>query len=188
MSAATAAGEVFDRDRDVGAAAVDEALTRLERGAVWVTGAGADRAGRAGLKDMTSQLIGRFCQSALEATRSIFGPDPLTRYAADVVVPVETLTEIAVMKGIATTFVMTSYDRQPIYEEQREVLTELVTMLSSTGDQHLDPMFAADWHAADDDDARLRVVIDQVASLTDMSALAWHTRLSPLGRQRQRLW
>ncbi|OMH23985.1 deoxyguanosinetriphosphate triphosphohydrolase [Tersicoccus phoenicis] len=167
---------------------VHAALTRLEADPVWVRRAGVDRAGRAALKHMTSQLIGRFCQSALEATRAIYGPDPLTRYAADVVVPAETITEIAVMKGIATTFVMTSYDRQPIYEEQREVLAELATMLASTGDQHLDPMFAVDWRAAGDDDARLRVVIDQVASLTDMSALAWHTRLSPLGRQRQRLW
>jgi dGTPase len=34
------------------------------------------------------------------------------------------------------------------------------------------------WRAADDDSARLRVVIDQVASLTDQSAVAWHARLS----------
>ena len=38
-------------------------------------------------------------------------------------------------------------------------------------------MFAADWRDADDDGARLRVVIDQVASLTDVSALALHERL-----------
>jgi len=31
--------------------------------------------------------------------------------------------------------------------------------------------------AATDDAARLRVVVDQVASLTDTSALAWHQRL-----------
>jgi dGTPase len=38
-------------------------------------------------------------------------------------------------------------------------------------------MFASDWRQADDDGARLRVVIDQVASLTDVSALALHERL-----------
>jgi dGTPase len=38
-------------------------------------------------------------------------------------------------------------------------------------------MFLADWHAAADDAARLRVVIDQVASLTDASAIGWHRRL-----------
>ena len=41
----------------------------------------------------------------------------------------------------------------------------------------LDPVFAPLWRAAPDDAARLRVVIDQVASLTDPAAVAWHTRL-----------
>jgi dGTPase len=33
------------------------------------------------------------------------------------------------------------------------------------------------WEAASDDAARLRVVIDQVARLTDLSAVRWHRRL-----------
>jgi dGTPase len=37
--------------------------------------------------------------------------------------------------------------------------------------------YADDWRAAADDDARLRVVIDQVASLTDRAAVSWHERL-----------
>ena len=41
----------------------------------------------------------------------------------------------------------------------------------------LDPVFAPLWRAAPDDAARLRVVIDQVASLTDPAAVAWHARL-----------
>jgi dGTPase len=39
------------------------------------------------------------------------------------------------------------------------------------------PAFRADYEAAGDDAERLRVVVDQVASLTDASALAWHDRL-----------
>ena len=57
------------------------------------------------------------------------------------------------------------------------MLHALVSVLNATGDRHLEPMFAADWRAADDDAARLRVVIDQVASLTDASALAMYERL-----------
>jgi dGTPase len=41
----------------------------------------------------------------------------------------------------------------------------------------LDPVFRASWDAAADDAARLRVVIDQVASLTDRSVLAWYADL-----------
>ncbi|MDQ4502784.1 deoxyguanosinetriphosphate triphosphohydrolase [Sinomonas sp. ASV322] len=156
---------------------IDAALARLEATPVWVLEADGSRKSMAALKNMTSQLIGRFCDSALGLTRAAFGDAPLTRYAAQVVVPEETVMEIAVMKGLATTFVMTTDHRQPIYERQREVLHALVTALSATGDRHLEPMFAADWRAAADDAARLRVVIDQVASLTDASALAWYERL-----------
>lgn len=159
-------------------AEVDAALTRLEATSVWVGYADGGRASMAALKDMTSQLIGRFCTSALDTTRQLFGPEPLTRYAADMVVPQETVMEIAVMKGLATTFVMTTENRQPIYERQRKVLGELVAVLAATGAEHLETTFAEDWRAAANDGARLRVVIDQVASLTDGSALAWHRELA----------
>ncbi|WP_101632625.1 deoxyguanosinetriphosphate triphosphohydrolase [Arthrobacter crystallopoietes] len=158
-------------------AEVDAALSRLQASGVWVPEADGSRRAMAALKDMTSQLIGRFCSSALEATRSIYGPDALTRYAAELVVPQETVMEIAVMKGLATTFVMTTDLRQPIYERQQEILTDLVHELHATGARHLEQPFAADWHAANDDGARLRVVIDQIASLTDVSAIALHERL-----------
>jgi dGTPase len=159
------------------AAAVDAALARLEATPVWVREADGSRRSMAALKNMTSQLIGRFCDSALALTRAAYGAAPLTRYSGEVMVPEETVLEIAVMKGLATTFVMTTDHRQPIYERQREVLHALVTALSATGERHLEPMFAADWRAAQDDAGRLRVVVDQVASLTDGSALAWYERL-----------
>ncbi|MGZ8771527.1 MAG: hypothetical protein ACXWXJ_11070 [Aeromicrobium sp.] len=47
----------------------------------------------------------------------------------------------------------------------------------STGDEHLEAEFVSDYAAATDDSARRRVVIDQVASLTDVSAHAWAVRL-----------
>lgn len=157
---------------------LNEALARLEASPVWVGHADGSRRSMAALKNMTSQLIGRFAQSALDTTRAIYGPARLTRYAGNVVVPQETVQEIAVMKGLATTFVMTSEDRRPIYVHQQEVLMNLVEVLSTTGDQHLEPMFAEDWAQATDDVGRLRAVIDQVASLTDSSAIQWHRRLN----------
>ena len=41
----------------------------------------------------------------------------------------------------------------------------------------LDAMHAQDFAAAETDAARRRVVVDQVASLTDQLAIAWHDRL-----------
>ena len=134
------------------------------------------RPAMAGLKGLTSALIGRFCAAAQAATRSQHGNGRLTRYAAHLVVPEETWTEIAVLKGMAAHFVMRAEGRRELLEGQREVLRELVEALVRRPDS-LEPVFRGDHAAADDDAGRLRVVIDQVASLTDASALAWHTRL-----------
>jgi dGTPase len=63
------------------------------------------------------------------------------------------------------------------YDRQRTILTELVDALCRRAPEHLDPFFAPLWKDAADDPARLRVVIDQVASLTDPVAVAWHRRV-----------
>ncbi|GAB3620426.1 deoxyguanosinetriphosphate triphosphohydrolase [Glutamicibacter endophyticus] len=156
---------------------IDRAMRRLEDFAEWVPHADGSRRSMAALKDMTSQFIGRFCQAALDATRAQYGQGELTRYNAELIIPEETMQEIAVMKGIAATYVMTNEERQPLYQGQRVLLAELVELLVGTHDKYLEPIFAADWRDAADDAARLRVVIDQVASLTDASAKEWHATL-----------
>lgn len=156
---------------------IEAALARLEATSTWVMTADGARNAHAALKDMTSQLIGRFSTAAFEATRDAYGNEALTRHTADVIVPVETEIEIATMKGIAAHYVMSSARRQPLYEAQREILLELVDFLLNTEARFLEPMYAQDWHAASNDVVRKRVVIDQVASLTDTSALVWHGNL-----------
>jgi len=73
--------------------------------------------------------------------------------------------------------VMKQETRQPIYAHQREVLVSLLDILVKTGSEHLEPMYQADFAEAADDQQKTRVIVDQVASLTDQSALAWHERL-----------
>lgn len=128
----------------------------------------------AALKNLTSDLIGRFCGAVQAASGA---PGSFSRYRADLVVPEQTRREIAVLKAVAVHYVMRSDDRRRLQQRQRELLAELVTVLVDRGDDALDRPFADDWRAAPDDAARLRVVIDQVASLTDVTAVAWHTRL-----------
>jgi dGTPase len=53
-----------------------------------------------------------------------------------------------------------------------------VRALAERAPDGLDPVFAPLWKAAGDDASRLRVVIDQVASLTDPAAAAWHRHLA----------
>jgi dGTPase len=85
--------------------------------------------------------------------------------------------EIAVLKATASVFVMSARGRRSVYERQRRVVSELTEALVEAGAQAMEPAYAADHRAAEDDAARLRSVVDQVAALTDASAVAWHRRL-----------
>ena len=49
--------------------------------------------------------------------------------------------------------------------------------MRTSGSAYLEPAFRDDHAAAGSDAERLRVVVDQVASLTDASAMLWHDRL-----------
>ncbi|MCF4123757.1 deoxyguanosinetriphosphate triphosphohydrolase [Antribacter sp. KLBMP9083] len=157
--------------------ALDAAICRLKGTGYLVTEFDGSRRALAALKDATSQLIGRFIGDALAATRAEYGDGPLTRYSARLVVPEETSAEILALKGIAVAYVMAPREREPLYLRQREMLAELVKVLADRAPLALEPPFAADWTAAPDDAARLRVVVDQVASLTDVSAMQLHARL-----------
>jgi dGTPase len=154
-----------------------KAFNRLDALDVWLDGWTAGRRDQGRLKNLTSQLIGRFSGAAVRATRQEFSAETFIRFGAHVVVPREIQAEIAVLKGIVAAFVMTRNTRKPIYVQQRQVLTLLADRLWETGDEHLDPGCREDWAGATDDAARKRVVVDQVASLTDQSALAWYEHL-----------
>ena len=158
--------------------ALGAALERLVALPAWLERWSQSRRDRAALKDMTSELIGRFCYAAHDATRERFGSGALTRYDADLVVPDETLAEIVVLKGVTAHYVMAPRENEPVYRQQRVMLTEITAALVDAGPAGLEATFVEDWHQAADDGARLRVVIDQVASLTDHSAQSWHHRLT----------
>jgi dGTPase len=159
-------------------AELDDALRRLHAVGSWPqTPYDGSRPALAALKNLTSELIGAFCTQVREATLEKYGDRPLVRYAADLVVPRETALAIAALKGIAAHFVMRADDRVTLLSRQRDVITELVAQLRLRGPAELMPAMRADFDAADSDAARLRVIVDQVASLTDSSAVDWHARL-----------
>ncbi len=162
-----------DAERDeLGAAVV-----RLTALPFWPASYASSLRDLAALKNLTSQLIGRFCTSAELATRAQWGDGRLTRYAADLVVPRDQRLEVAVLKAVANRWVMQRAGAGPVYVRQRELVHELVSALRLAGPAALDPVMSASYAQADDDASRLRVVVDQVASLTDRSVVTWHTRL-----------
>ena len=156
---------------------LDAAISRLDAADLWLHDFDGSRRSLAQLKNATSQLIGRFCKAAHRATRAEYGDGPLTRYGASLVVPDDTVAEILVLKGVAVAYVMAPRESEPLYQAQRQLLTSLVEVLLERAPTALEPSFAADWRVADDDAARLRVVVDQVSSLTDVSASKWYARL-----------
>jgi len=151
-----------------------EALARLlETG--WIPQAhNGSRTDLAALKDMTSMLIGRFVQSVGVATRAKYGDGPLTRYAADLVIPDDVRAECAVLKGTAAHFVMFTDERKSVLGDQREQIHELVAAYREQPEVRLDPLHRVDYLAAAEEGAALRAIIDQVASLSDPRAMALH--------------
>ena len=164
-------GEAVGRD------ALGAAWERLAADPAWIRSYDGGLVDAAALKNLTSQLIGRFVSAVAAATRQAFGDGDLTRYAADLVVPADTAAEILVLKGAAVRYVMAPREHEPVYLRQRTTLFDLADVLMGSGGSHLDPLFAEGWHRARDEGGRLRVVVDQLASLTDTSARSWHARL-----------
>lgn len=131
-------------------------------------------AAQVALKRLTSELVGRFASAAVTGTTTEFGPGPVTRYSADLVLPEQVVAEVAVLKAVAVRYVMSDPQRLSLQERQRELVNDLVSALVDRAPESLDPAFWPAWRRAGDDADRLRVVVDQVASLTDAQAVDWH--------------
>lgn len=158
-------------------AAIGAALDRLLAMEYWPSSYDASQGDLAALKTATSRLIGRFCQAAEAATRAAYSGAHLTRYAASLIVPDDVRAEVAALKAMTAIYVMNREGAEVEYARQREILAELVATLVLRGGRDIEPWLAPTYDEAGDDASRLRVVIDQVASLTDVSAMEWHARL-----------
>jgi dGTPase len=167
-------GTYSDESADALAAALDQLLA--DPAVTQVAGYDGTYAAQVALKRMTSVLTGRFVASAVGATQSRHGADPVRRYEADLIVPRTVRNQCAILKGMALRYVMRTRAAEEWYEQQRTILMELVDALMRTPSA-LDRVFLPLYETADSDAAALRVVIDQVASLTDPAAVAWHRTL-----------
>lgn len=185
--------ENFERDFDIlhsemvsgyGSTATKEeaaaALERLQNLSCWPRDYDGTHRSLARLKDSTSQLIGRFVLAAELKTRKVHGDGPLLRYTADLVIPREQQVEVDFLKSIAGHYLINAAASQERYAKQQVVIKELVEMLHKHAATNLDSIFAKDWQASTNETERMRIVIDQIASLTDPGAYALHARLSVL--------
>ncbi len=162
---------------DVTESEMQSALNSLQKLSCWPRYYDGTHRSLARLKDLASQLVGRFAQAAEVATQEMYGDGDLTRYNANLVVPRAQRVEVALLKSMAGHYVINATDSQIRYAEQQKILTQLVEAILASAPDTLESFFLQDWQRAQTDQARLRVVIDQVASLTDPGALTLHNRL-----------
>jgi len=157
---------------------LDAAIDRLRSLDYWPAHFEGSHRDMVALKHFTSYLIGRFCVSAQIATQMAYGDGPLTRYSAELIVPDEVRQEVAVMKAITARYVMERAGAEVEYERQREIIAEVVHALTLEEGRSLEPWLRPTYEQAATDAERFRVIIDQVASLTDVSIVHWHKRLA----------
>ncbi|WP_433194017.1 deoxyguanosinetriphosphate triphosphohydrolase [Nocardia sp. CA-107356] len=119
------------------------------------------------LKHLTSELVGRFATAAIIATREVAGGHALSRYAADLEIPPIVAAEVAMLKTVALRYVMSDLDHKQRQAVQREQILMVANRLLATAPHGLDPLLLPWWHAAADDTARVRVIVDQIASYTE---------------------
>ncbi len=129
------------------------------------------------LKDSTSQLIGRFVLAAELETRKVYGQGPLSRYGANLEIPREQVVEVDFLKAIAGYYLINAAHSQDRYAKQQVIIRELAEMLLASAPREFDSIFIKAWNEASDESAKMRVVIDQVAALTDPGAYVLHARL-----------
>ena len=159
-----------------------ESLDRLQSLEWWPTEFDGSFAAQARLKRTSSELIGRFCRPVARATKDVHGPGPHRRYSARLVVPRETRLECELLKAVAARYVMETDRALKLRQTQSDLIKDLVAKLSPRPDL-LDPPFAEVHASAPDDAARLRVIVDQVATYTDARAYATYRTLIVSGPQ-----
>ena len=159
------------------AAELEEAFSALRKNEYWLSDFDSSAKSLAKLKNLTSDLIGSFVSRTIEAVMVHSDRKAITRYGGSIIVPMEVRSEIAVLKGLVASQVMTLGERQPFYDNQRQLLIELAEELLSRGESALDPLSQEAFRNAQNPTARKRVVVDAVASLTDPAAVDLHQQL-----------
>ena len=148
---------------------LNKALNSLIKQSWWVKSFTATQVDMAALKNMTSHLIGKFTEEIEQATKARNKAENFTRYNANLIVPLETKAQIAVLKAVVNLFVMQRKGAAENYAKEQDLILNIVDGLQNNP-QKLDPQFKHQFDNAGSSKEAKRAVIDQVASLTDSSA------------------
>ncbi|PAT14657.1 deoxyguanosinetriphosphate triphosphohydrolase [Corynebacterium sp. NML 120412] len=124
-----------------------------------------------GLKSLTSQLVGRYVGAVTEATLASAANQELVtglgRAHGDLVVPPDAEAEVRLLKTVAVLYVMDLPAHIARQDRQRERIFRVHEYLRAGAPGTLDTVFRAWFEAADTDLERERVIVDQIASMTE---------------------
>ena len=148
---------------------LSQALSYLISQEWWVKSFTATQVEMAALKNMTSYLIGKFTEEIERSTKLENESSNLTRYNANLVVPSNTRSQIAVLKAVVNLFVMQRKGAAENYAKEQDLILSIVAGLEKNPDK-LNTQFKSQFDDATNEKQAKRAVIDQVASLTDSSA------------------
>lgn len=117
------------------------------------------------LKAMTSELVGRYVGITISATKQ--ANDLIGRQHGDLIIPESAINEVKLLKTIAVLYVMDDPGHLARQDRQRDRMHRVYDYLALGAPGTLDPMFRSWFAEADSDAARQRVIIDQIASMTE---------------------
>ncbi|WP_165164290.1 deoxyguanosinetriphosphate triphosphohydrolase [Corynebacterium qintianiae] len=133
----------------------------------------------AGLKQLTSELVGRYVGAVTSATLAFEGNQPealrsdsnpagaLGRQHGRLIIPAEAEAEVRLLKTVAVLYVMDMPTHLKRQDRQRDRIYRVYDYLSHGAPGTLDTMFQQWWLTASSEQERERVIIDQIASLTE---------------------
>ncbi len=155
-----------------------DAFERLLKKFYWMSKFDGSYTDLASLKNMTSELISHFCVKACESTKDNNKNNLLGRYFGEIVVPKEILAEIEILKGIAAYNIMVPLERKENHKWEQKILIDLFEYFTENpnSSKYLDPIFKFEWDMADEY-GKHRVIVDQLASLTDSSAKSMYEKI-----------
>lgn len=131
------------------------------------------------LKTMTSHLVGRYVGAVIHATQTAEENQGLSlgRHQGRFVVPSQVLAEVTLLKAIAVLYVMDEPSHQRRQDRQAERIYDVYEYFNNGGPGALDPMYQLWWEQAESEQEQQRIIIDQIASMTEsgLERLARHT-------------
>ncbi|AIK85702.1 deoxyguanosinetriphosphate triphosphohydrolase [Corynebacterium glutamicum] len=121
----------------------------------------------AALKAMTSELVGRYVGSTIESTKKTHAGIDVGRMHGDLIIPETAASEVKLLKTLAVLYVMDDPGHLARQNRQRDRIFRVFDYLVLGAPGSLDPMYRQWFIEADSESEQIRVIVDQIASMTE---------------------